>query len=217
MSGNPRDTADMTTIQNGPALPETAEPPRLKAIIGLGNPGKDYDGTRHNIGFELVDALASAHQLSVTNRAYKSLTGRGTIAGESVILVKPQTFMNLSGEAVGQLCARENLSPSHLLIVCDDVHLPVGRLRLRGQGSSGGQNGLKSVAAHLGTQDWPRLRIGVGEAPPGLQVDWVLGRFGKADRKLMDDTLIDALGAIEVWLTQGLEAAMQRFNGTRSA
>lgn len=184
----------------------------MKAIIGLGNPGKEYDGTRHNVGFELVDLLSRAHSISLGQKGYRALYGRGNIAGETVLLVKPQTFMNLSGETVGQILQKESLAVSDLLIVCDDIHLDVGRIRLRGQGSSGGQNGLKSVASHLGTQDFARLRIGVGEPPPGLQVEWVLGRFTRADQTVVDETLITCAGAAEVWLAQGLETAMNRFN-----
>ncbi|MDX1933965.1 MAG: aminoacyl-tRNA hydrolase [Capsulimonadales bacterium] len=192
-------------------MSETAAVP-LRLIVGLGNPGRDYDRTRHNIGFELIDALAAAHGFKVDYRRDKSLTGRGTIAGVPTLLVKPQTFMNLSGEAVTLLMQREAVPLSQLLVLCDDIHLPVGRLRLRPRGSSGGQNGLKSVAAHLGSQDWARLRIGVGEPPPGLQVEWVLGKFSSADRKIMDETLIQAMGAVEVWVREGIDTAMNRFN-----
>lgn len=185
----------------------------MKVIVGLGNPGKDYAGTRHNVGFELVDALAAANGIAVNQRLYRSLVGRGQIAGQRVMLVKPQTFMNLSGEAVAQVVQREQLPLENLLVVSDDIHLPVGRIRLRARGSSGGQNGLKSISTRLGSQEWARLRLGVGEPPPGLQIDWVLSRFSRADRKVIDETLITAMGAAEVWLTDGIEAAMNRFNG----
>ena len=187
---------------------------KIKLIVGLGNPGKEYAGTRHNIGFELVDALAAAHKIKVEQRVARALVGRGTIAGETVLLVKPQTFMNNSGEAVAALIRREQVPLENLLVVIDDVHLPVGRLRLRAKGSSGGHNGLKSIAAHLATQEWARLRLGVGEPPPGLQIDWVLSRYSRTDRKLMDELLIEGIGAAELWLTEGIEAAMNRFNGT---
>ncbi len=196
----------------------------MKLIVGLGNPGKEYEGTRHNIGWDLIDRLASANRIRVEGRekGVRASVGSGLIAGQKVLLVKPLTYMNLSGEAVGALARRylqekredgsERPDLTRLLIVCDDIHLPVGRIRLRARGSSGGQNGLKSVAAHLGTQEWARLRLGVGEPPPGLQADWVLGRFSRTDRALIDDTLITAMGAVEVWLTEGIEAAMNRFN-----
>lgn len=186
----------------------------MKVIVGLGNPGKEYVGSRHNIGFELVEVLAAAHGIKLDQRFPRAVGGRGTIRGEEVILLKPMTFMNLSGEAVGSLVRRDNISLTDLLVVCDDIHLPVGRLRLRPKGSSGGQNGLKSIAAHLGTQEWSRLRLGVGEPPPGLQVEWVLNRFNGTDRKLIDELLIVAMGAAEVWVAEGIEAAMNRYNGT---
>jgi PTH1 family peptidyl-tRNA hydrolase len=184
----------------------------MKLIVGLGNLGREYEGTRHNVGFELIDSLAARHSVKLDQRAARALFGRGNIAGEPVLLVKPQTFMNLSGEAVSALLAREDATPADLLVICDDIHLPVGKLRLRGKGSSGGQNGLKSIAAHLATQEWARLRIGVGEPPPGLQVEWVLGRFARPDRALVDDALILGLGAVELWLTSGIDIAISRVN-----
>lgn len=188
----------------------------MKLLIGLGNPGKDYVGTRHNVGWELIETLASRHGIRVEQRerAYKSVIGRGKIGEQEVLLVKPQTYMNLSGEAAAAIVRREEIALSDILVICDDIHLPVGRIRLRGKGSSGGQNGLKSVAAQLGSQEWARLRIGVGEPPPGLQIDWVLSRFSRPDRKVIDETLITAMGAVEVWMTEGVETAMNRFNGT---
>lgn len=184
----------------------------MKLIVGLGNPGPTYDGTRHNIGFELVDQLAAAHSIKVDYRQGRAVTGRGTIAGQAVLLAKPMTFMNNSGESVLALKEKEGLALSDILVISDDINLPVGRIRLRSQGSSGGQNGLKSVAAYLGSQDFARLRIGVGSPPAGLQVDWVLGKYGRADRKVMDETLIVSMGAAEVWIREGIEAAMNRFN-----
>jgi peptidyl-tRNA hydrolase, PTH1 family len=184
----------------------------MKLIVGLGNPGAEYAGTRHNVGFELVDLLASAHRIKVDSILSRARIGRGTVAEQAVLLAKPLTYMNLSGEAVKGLKDREGVELSDILVVTDDIHLPVGRVRLRASGSSGGQNGLKSIAAQLGTQDFARLRIGVGEPPPGLQVEWVLGKFGGADRKVMDETLIVAMGAVEVWLREGVEPAMNRFN-----
>lgn len=184
----------------------------MKLIVGLGNPGREYVGTRHNVGFALIDALASAHGIAVDQRLARARVGRGSIAGEPVLLAKPQTFMNLSGEAVAALARRERVSLEDLLVVVDDVHLAPGRLRLRARGSSGGHNGLKSIAGALATQEWARLRLGVGEAPPGNQIDWVLSRFSPAERKIIDEMLIAALGAVEVWLTEGIETAMNRFN-----
>ncbi|MBC7807622.1 MAG: aminoacyl-tRNA hydrolase [Akkermansiaceae bacterium] len=196
----------------------------MKLIVGLGNPGADYEGTRHNVGFELVDRLASAHGITLDERikGVRALVGRGRIAEEPVLLVKPLTYMNVSGEAVLALAKRElvekgeenteRLAVENILVICDDIHLPVGKVRLRAQGSSGGQNGLKSVASQLATQNFARVRIGVGEPPPDSQIEWVLGRFGRADRLVIDDVLIIAMGAVEVWTAHGIERAMNRFN-----
>ena len=187
----------------------------MKLIVGLGNPGTTYAKTRHNIGFELVDALAKAHGIALTNRRDKAVTGRGTIADQSVMLVKPQTYMNLSGDAVSAIARKEGIERGDILVICDDINLPPGRMRLRGSGSAGGQNGLKDLIAKLEGDDFPRLRIGVG-APPAAgseQVNWVLSVFGPQDRKLMDEVLIAAMGATELWLSEGVLAAANRFNG----
>lgn len=188
----------------------------MKLVVGLGNPGTPYAGTRHNVGFDLVDRLASAHGIALRTRRANARVGRGTIAGADVLLAKPLTFMNLSGSAVSALARQEEIAPADILVVTDDIHLPVGRLRLRARGSSGGQNGVKSVIESLGTDAFPRLRIGVGAPPPGLQIDWVLSRFSKPDRTVVDGALIDAMGAVEVWLAEGIEAAMNRFNAAPS-
>ena len=184
----------------------------MKVVVGLGNPGKAYEKTRHNVGFDLLDALASAHGAKIDNRRDRAKTAKILLGETPVLLVKPLTFMNLSGEAVSAILEKESVAPESLLVVCDDIHLPVGRMRLRGNGSSGGQNGLKSIEARLGTQAWARLRLGVGSPPPGLQIEWVLSRFHSVDRKVIDDVLIAAQGAVEVWAHEGAEAAMNRFN-----
>jgi peptidyl-tRNA hydrolase, PTH1 family len=183
----------------------------VKIVVGLGNPGLTYAKTRHNIGFELVDALARSAGVSVTNRRDRALTAKISLGGQSVLLVKPQTFMNLSGESVSAILQKEEVPLSELLVICDDIHLPVGRLRIRAKGSSGGQNGLKSVAAKLESEEWARLRLGVGE-PQGGQIDWVLSRFSSSDRKTIDELLIAAMGAVEVWASEGVIPAASRFN-----
>ena len=193
----------------------TGDKAEMKLIVGLGNPGTTYAKTRHNIGFELIDALAKAHGIALTNRRDRAVTGRGMIAGQAVMLVKPQTYMNLSGDAVSAIAAKEGIERSNILVICDDINLPPGRMRLRSTGSAGGQNGLKDLIAKLEGEDFPRLRIGVG-APPaagGEQVNWVLSKFSPADRKLMDEVLIAAMGAAELWLSEGTLAAANRFNG----
>jgi len=196
----------------------------VRLIIGLGNPGAEYVGTRHNVGFDLVDRLAAAHGIRVDERikGVRALVGRGRIGDKPVLLAKPLTYMNASGEAVlalarGELAGvsaddAESLATGNLFVVCDDIHLPVGKIRLRAQGSSGGQNGLKSVALELGSQNFARLRMGVGEPPADQQIEWVLGKFGRADRAVIDETLITAMGAAEVWVAEGIERAMSRFN-----
>ncbi|WP_395146166.1 aminoacyl-tRNA hydrolase [Armatimonas sp.] len=187
----------------------------MKLIVGLGNPGVAYAKTRHNIGFELLDALAKAHGIALTSRRDKAVTGRGVIAGQAVMLVKPQTYMNLSGDSVSVIASKEGIERTEILVACDDINLPPGRMRLRASGSAGGQNGLKDLIAKLEGDDFPRLRIGVG-APPASgseQIDWVLSKFSPPDRKLMDEVLIAAMGATELWLSEGLLVAANRFNG----
>ena len=187
----------------------------MKLIVGLGNPGVAYAKTRHNIGFELLDALAKAHGIALTNRRDRAVTGRGVIAGQAVMLVKPQTYMNLSGDAVSVIASKEGIERGDILVVCDDINLSPGRLRLRASGSAGGQNGLKDLISKLEGDDFPRLRIGVGapSAAGSEQIDWVLSKFSPPDRKLMDEVLIAAMGATELWLSEGLLAAANRFNG----
>ena len=186
-----------------------------KLIVGLGNPGKEYAHTRHNIGFDVVDALAAQTGISVTRRDCRSLVGNGTIGNTRVYLLKPMTYMNLSGEAVAAFLRQKPLPLADLLVVADDISLPVGKIRLRATGSAGGHNGLKSLIAHLNGQDFPRLRIGVGA--PGdaaIQLDHVLGSFGKAERKIVDDAVITATAALDCWITEGIERAMNRYNGS---
>ncbi len=185
----------------------------MKIVVGLGNPGLQYTKTRHNIGFELIDALAKAAGASVTNRRDRALTAKITLGGQSILLVKPQTFMNLSGDSVSAILKKEEVPLPELLVICDDIHLAVGRLRIRAKGSSGGQNGLKNIAAKLESEEWARLRLGVGEPPEGKQIDWVLSRFSLSDRKTIDDVLISAMGAVEVWAREGVVPAATRFNG----
>jgi peptidyl-tRNA hydrolase, PTH1 family len=185
---------------------------RKKLIVGLGNPGAQYHQTRHNVGFDLIDALASAHKISVTKRDSRALVGEGKIGETPVLLVKPQTFMNASGEAVVALAKKHEIGLEDILILVDDINIETGKIRLRMKGSSGGQNGLKSIAYHLDTEEWARLRIGVDKPPAGLQVDWVLSRFSPSDRQVIEDTLITAMGAVEVWVNEGILMAMNRFN-----
>lgn len=185
-----------------------------KLIVGLGNPGKEYERTRHNIGFAVVDAFARLHGIAVTKREGQALTGDGRVGDARVFLMKPQTFMNLSGQSVAHFLRQKPLALTDILVVTDDIALPVGKLRLRAEGSAGGHNGLKSLIAHLHGQAFPRLRFGVG-APrdPSVQIDFVLGQFSRAEQREVDETTERAVGALEAWLAEGTERAMNRFNG----
>jgi PTH1 family peptidyl-tRNA hydrolase len=184
----------------------------MKLIVGLGNPGSEYDGTRHNVGFEAIDLLAQRHHIAVTKRNFKSVYGEGSIGGEKVLLMRPMTFMNLSGEAVGAMARFYKLEPADVWIVLDEVALAPGRIRLRFKGSAGGHNGLSNIVTALGTQDVPRIRIGVGAARPGAMVGHVLGRFRKEERPLIEEAVARSAEAIECALKEGFEMAMNRFN-----
>jgi len=186
----------------------------LKLVVGLGNPGPKYHGTRHNIGFDLVDRLAAGAGVDVFSRKFEGLIAEVEIDFRRVLLLKPDTFMNLSGRSVGQAVRFHKLDLADVLVVCDDLNLPVGKLRFRKGGSDGGQKGLRDIAAHLGTQEFPRLRIGIGEPEEGQAVDYVLGRFRGAERARIADSLILAQQAVAVWASQGADAAMNRFNGS---
>jgi PTH1 family peptidyl-tRNA hydrolase len=184
-------------------------------IVGLGNPGRDYEHTRHNVGFRCVEALAAKYKLVFTAKKAHAQIADGMIGDRHVMLAKPQTYMNLSGESVGSLVAFYKLPIERLIVVSDDMDIPLGTLRLRMAGSAGGQNGLKNVIAHLGTQEFSRLRFGIGRPPGRMEgAAYVLGTFAKADEMLVDETVERAVKALETWLTDGIELAMTRFNGT---
>jgi PTH1 family peptidyl-tRNA hydrolase len=196
----------------------------MKLVVGLGNPGRQYVGTRHSIGYEVLDALAIrlgwVSSVDEFNRLAKvkfeglSLDGT-TPSGEKMLLLMPMTFMNLSGRSVQQAAGFYQLAPQEVLIVLDDVALPCGRLRLRASGSSGGHNGLKDIERALGTEDYPRLRMGIDAPPPGVaQKDYVLGKFTAEQRQKLDPAIARACGAIETWLDKGITAAMNQFNAT---
>ncbi len=184
-------------------------------MSGLGNPGPEYEGTRHNVGFEVVDRLAREAGISVKRVDSRALTGRGRIEGETVMLAKPITYMNASGEAVTALLTKLKLGPDALLVISDDIDLPLGVLRLRPRGASGGQKGLKSIEACLGTREFARLRIGIrGERYSRERElgDYVLDRFSKSERATIDDALDRAADAVRTLLASGIAAAMNRFN-----
>jgi PTH1 family peptidyl-tRNA hydrolase len=185
----------------------------LKLVVGLGNPGTKYQGTRHNVGFEVIDRLAPGGSRPSFSRKFDGLCAEAEIDYRRVLLLKPETFMNLSGRSVAQALRFYKLEPADLLVVCDDLSLPLGKLRLRPGGSDGGQKGLRDIIAHLGTDQVARLRIGIGERGEIDAADFVLSRFRSAERPIIDDALILATQAVAVWVTQGLESAMNRFNG----
>ena len=188
-----------------------------KLVVGLGNPGSKYEATRHNIGFEAVDRLARGGAGTAFTRKFEGLLAEVEFDFRRALLLKPETFMNLSGRSVRQALQFYKLDPADLLVLCDDLALPLGKLRLRGGGSDGGQTGLRDIAAHLGTTDFARLRVGIGDRGPVDAADYVLGRFRAAERPIIDDALITATQAVAVWVTQGLDAAMNRFNGAADA
>ncbi len=188
-----------------------------KLVVGLGNPGSKYQGTRHNIGFEVIDRLAEGGSGASFSRKFDGLLAEAEIDFRRVLLLKPETFMNLSGRSVAQAVRFYKLDLADVLVVCDDLNLPLGKLRIRGGGSDGGQKGLRDISAHLGSEDYARLRIGIGDRGPIDAVDFVLSRFRSAERPAIDDALILASQAVAVWATQGLAATMNRFNGPSSS
>jgi PTH1 family peptidyl-tRNA hydrolase len=185
----------------------------IKLVVGLGNPGSKYQGTRHNIGYELVDRLAQGGRAASFSGKFEGQQAEIEIDFRRVLLLKPETFMNLSGRSVGQAVRFFKLPVSDLLVLCDDLSLPVGKLRLRPGGSDGGQKGLRDIAAHLGTDQFPRLRVGIGVNEGVDAADYVLSRFKSSERSTIDDALIQASQAVAVWVTQGIDTAMNRFNG----
>ena len=187
----------------------------LYLIVGLGNPGLRYENTRHNIGFLALDRLAKKHGITLGKIEHRAVVGSGTILGKRVMLAKPQTFMNISGDSVGPLAHFYKIDPDHIIVVHDDMDLPLGTLRLRMTGSSGGQNGLKHILQRMGTQDIARVRIGIGR-PPGRMnpSDYVLAPFRGDDEILAVEAQDRAIAAIETWLSEGIDMAMSRHNGS---
>jgi len=192
----------------------------MKLIVGLGNPGRDYVNNRHNVGFKCVDLFAREHGISLTQRGARSKLGTGEVAGTKVVLAKPQTFMNLSGEAVSALVRRYHLSSQDILVIYDDLDLPLGKIRIREKGSSGGHNGLKSIISHLGTQDFPRIRVGIGPAEgsditAASEVDaieHVLSDFTEEEKTVMREVYPRVAAVIECILEEGIAAAMNKYN-----
>lgn len=183
-------------------------------IVGLGNPGKDYTNTRHNIGFDVIDALADIAGISVIEKKHKALIGKGVIDGQKVILAKPQTYMNLSGESVREIIDYYKVDEEQeLIVISDDISLDVGNIRIRKKGSAGGHNGLKNIIAHLGHDTFMRVKMGVGEKPKGYDLaDYVLGHFTADERKVMNEAAKSATEAIRMMMAGDIDKAMNEFN-----
>jgi PTH1 family peptidyl-tRNA hydrolase len=184
----------------------------VKLIVGLGNPGPRYENTRHNLGFWVVNQLLLRLRLDRLEHSCRSLIARTELHGLETIFAKPMTYMNNSGQAVSQLVQRFDITLGDLCVVCDDLNLDIGVLRVRQAGSNGGHNGMSSIILHLGTQDFPRLRVGIGKAE-GDWMDYVLSEFSTADREEIDWVVQFAADAVETFVTDGVQAAMNRFNG----
>ena len=182
-------------------------------IAGLGNPTKKYEGTRHNVGFETIDILSADCGIEVREKKHKALCGKGMINGGRVILAKPQTYMNLSGESLRLIADFYQIPPENIIVICDDINLPCGQLRIRARGSAGGHNGLKNIILHLGSQNFMRVRIGVGEKPEGWELaDYVLSRTGGEDRKILNDAEKDAAEAVKLMAAGEITKAMNLYN-----
>ena len=184
----------------------------MKIVVGIGNPGKRYAGTRHNLGYQVVDRLAEAHGIDVQRRRFDALVGDGQVGSHHVLLVKPETYVNLSGAAVAPLLRWHRGTTGDLLVVCDDLNLPLGKLRARPGGGSGGHNGLKSVAESLGTEAFARLRVGIGQADRRDATNHVLGRFAPEEGPDVAAAVACAAQAVCCWLDEGTEAMMNAFN-----
>lgn len=185
----------------------------MKIIAGLGNPGREYTATRHNVGFDTITALCDKYGIRLDQKKFKGLCGAGVIEGQKVLLVQPQTYMNNSGECLREIADFYKVDTEDIIIICDDINLDTGRLRLRPKGSAGGHNGLKSIIAHLGGENFPRIRIGVGGKPEGWDLaDHVLGRFSAEDEKIMREAIKRAAEAAAVWVQYDINKAMNMFN-----
>lgn len=183
-------------------------------IAGLGNPGKEYEFTRHNVGFSVIDALADKYNISVDTAKHKGLIGKGVIEGNKVILVKPMTYMNLSGECIRAVMDYYKADIDELIVVFDDISLDVGRLRIRAKGSAGGHNGIKSIIAQLGSDNFKRVKYGVGDKPKGWDLaDWVLGHFDSSQKTVLEQTDKKAGNALVCIMNEGIESAMNKYNG----
>lgn len=192
---------------------EMKDKEKTYVIVGLGNPGKEYDKTKHNVGFDVIDALSDKYNISVTKFKNKSFTGTGNINGKSVMLVKPQTYMNLSGEAVRDIVNFYKIPQENFIVIYDDISLPPSRIRIRKKGSHGGHNGIKNIINIMGTDEFPRVKVGVGEKPNGWDLaDYVLSKFSKDDLPLINMGIDKSVEGVELFLEEGLDFAMNKMN-----
>ena len=180
-------------------------------IAGLGNPGKKYENTRHNIGFITLDYLAERHDIKINKIKHKALVGEGRISGQKVLLVKPQTYMNLSGESLREVMDYYKVDIEDMIVIYDDIDLPAGTVRIRKKGSAGTHNGMRSIVQHLG-QDFPRIRMGIGNERKGDLADFVLGGFSKEDREVLEPAVERAADSVECYIAEGIEKAMNKYN-----
>ena len=181
-------------------------------IVGLGNPGKEYDGTRHNIGFEAIDSLGRKYSIDLNKSKFKGVFGEGFIEGKKVILLKPTTYMNLSGESIREVIDFYKIDNNNIIVIYDDISLEIGKLRIREKGSAGGHNGIKSIIANMNTDVFPRIKIGVGQ-PKGDLVSHVLGRFNKEEEQDLKEVIEASIKAVEIIIKNGAKAAMNELNG----
>ena len=185
----------------------------MKLIVGLGNPGRQYQNTRHNVGFRTLELLADEFEIPVTKEKWNAIFGIGEIGEDEVILAKPLTYMNLSGEAVAPMARWYKIESKDLIVVYDEIHLPLGQLRIRTKGSAGGHNGLESVIEHIGTNEFTRVRLGVDEPPPGFeQAAYVLSKFSKKEKDMVDQMIDEAKEAVSMIVQSGITKAMNKYN-----
>jgi PTH1 family peptidyl-tRNA hydrolase len=185
----------------------------MKLVVGLGNPGRRYAGTRHNVGYAVVDSLSQSPHAGRFQSRFQAQIAELVEGLKKILLVKPETFMNLSGQCVRQVVDFYQIPLADLLVVCDDVNLPLGKIRVRAKGSAGGHNGLRDIQRHLGMTEYARLRIGVGLPDGSPMIDHVLGRFRQSEQAIMDDAVAKAAQAVMVWTEQGIEGCMNQYNG----
>lgn len=184
-------------------------------VVGLGNPGDKYDKTRHNVGFDVVDLCMDKYNFQFNRTKFKGIYGEAIICGEKVLFLKPQTFMNLSGESVREVCDFYKIPNDKIIVIYDDISLEPGTLRIRNKGSAGGHNGIKNIIAHLSTEVFPRIKVGVGQPKDGL-IPFVLGKFSKEEREVVEKAFKAAVDAVEVIIKEGASEAMNRFNGFKA-